>query len=104
MLHAPHSLLPPPAPAAPAPAPAGIPLVLVFRAVPTDGQQLGSGDSSALADTVSSIIKIGEPVNQIHYPAVIHPAVKLPAMLLQLSTVRHCWHTASHLEPSEPLP
>ena len=73
--------------------------MLVFRAVPINGQQLESGDSSALADTISSIINIGETSSQAHCPAVINPAVKLPAMTLQLSTTRHCWHTASYLDP-----
>ena len=77
--------------------------MLVFRAVPINGQQLGSGASSALADTVSSIINIGEPVKLTHCPAVIPPAVQLPTMTLQSSAMRHCWHTACHLEASKLL-
>ena len=78
--------------------------MLVFRAVPTNGQQLGSGDRSALADTVSSIINIGEPSTQAHCLAVNHPVVKLPARSVQWSTMQHCWHTDSHLEASKLLP
>ncbi len=77
--------------------------MLVFRAVPISGQQLGSADRSALADTVSSIINVGEPFKLAHCLAVILPAVELPAMPLHLSTVRHFWHTASHLVPFERL-
>ena len=77
--------------------------MLVFRAVPINGQQLGGGASSALADTISSIINIGEPFKLTHCLAVIPPAVKLPTMPLQLSAMWHCWHTACHLEASKLL-
>ena len=76
--------------------------MLVFRAVPISGQQLGSADRSALADTVSSIINVGEPFKLAHCLAVILPAVELPAMPCTCQQ-RQFWHTASHLVPFERL-
>lgn len=69
--------------------------MLVFRAVPISGQQLGSADRSALADTVSSIINVGEPFKLAHCLAVILPAVELPAMPLHLSTAAILAHSLS---------